>query len=125
MSTTLSADRFSSSIMRNGRAVQIAEASVDVYLLAFLPLAAVFLAECSMRSKFSFIVRIEFSMIFLSLAQRASTALRAASLRCFAVRFSAVAFPPLRPSATAAAFFVVINLLLSQEDIGGYAALGN
>src|SRR6266404_2341501 len=40
-----------------------------------------------------------------SLAQRASTALRAASDRCSGVRFSAVAFPPFRPSATAAAFF--------------------
>lgn len=50
----------------------------------------------------------------LCFAQRASTAFLAASLRSSGVSLRARAFPPRRPSSTAAEFFGVINAFLSR-----------
>jgi hypothetical protein len=58
-------------------------------------------------------------------AQRACTALRAASVRSSGERFRAVAFPPLRPSETAAESFGAIATFLPHDFAELYAALRN
>ena len=50
------------------------------------------------------------------LAQRARAALRADSLRCSAVIFLAVAFPPFRPNCTAAGFFFLAIFPLTHAQ---------
>src|SRR5436853_1782996 len=56
------------------------------------------------------------SLLYFFFAQRALAAFWADSARCSAVSFLAVAFPPLRPRATAAGFFFgVIPRLYSRH----------
>jgi len=60
---------------------------------------------------------------FFAFAHLAWAARRADSRRCSGVNFRAVAFPPLRPSSTAAALFGVIAAFSSLEFIYQCAAV--